>query len=111
MTDLDAKIPDVKKEAAKATPGPWRVIALGASVRIVANGVAVAQIQHNKFVQNNRTEANARLIAAAPDMLALLQSFVTYQVDYMTRNHLGDPERQHNIKWARQLFAQIKGEA
>lgn len=34
---------------------------------------------------------------------ALVGSFVLEEIDYMTRNNLGDPEKQHNVKWARQL--------
>lgn len=53
--------------------------------------------------------ANARLIAAAPDLLAALQAIVDENVDYMTINHLGDPEQQHNIKLARAAIAKATG--
>lgn len=31
----------------------------------------------------------------------LVRSFVLETIDYATRNNLGDPEKQHNVKWAR----------
>lgn len=37
--------------------------------------------------------------------LECLSAFVTETVDYMTRNKLGDPEMQHNVKWARSIIA------
>ena len=32
------------------------------------------------------------------------------EVEYMTINKLGDPEQQHNIKWARKVMAKARGE-
>jgi hypothetical protein len=34
-----------------------------------------------------------------------LQAMVDEQVEYMTINHLGDPEKQHNIRRARVVLA------
>ena len=33
----------------------------------------------------------------------LVSSFVAETIDYANRNNLGDPEKQHNVKWARKL--------
>jgi hypothetical protein len=54
----------------KRTPGPWRV-ARGRAVYSVEDGegFAVAQMWSDPAIQ----EANARLIAAAPDMLEALR--------------------------------------
>lgn len=38
-----------------------------------------------------------------------LKAFVAETVDYMTRNKLGDPERQHNVRWARSIIAKTEG--
>lgn len=43
-----------------------------------------------------------------PELLACLEGFITETVDYMTINNLGDPERQHNVKWARRIIAKAK---
>lgn len=97
----------------KHTRGPWATHLVD-SCTVTAkydSQIMIACMVGSYDVDHETMEANARLIAAAPDLLELVQSFVTDQVDYMTRNKLGDPEQQHNIKWARRLFAQIKGEA
>jgi hypothetical protein len=33
----------------------------------------------------------------------LARAFMLAEIDTMTRNNLGDPEKQHNVKWARSL--------
>lgn len=38
------------------------------------------------------------------DMRRLLREFVNETVDYMALNNLGDPEKQHNVKWARRVL-------
>lgn len=53
--------------------------------------------------------ANARLIASAPNLLECLKAFVVGEVAYMTINNLGDPEQQHNVKWARSIIARAEG--
>jgi hypothetical protein len=34
----------------------------------------------------------------------LIQAFVEENSEYMEINQLGDPEKQHNIKWARKVL-------
>lgn len=46
--------------------------------------------------------------AVARELAETLQSMVDEQVEYMTINNLGDPERQHNIKRARAALAAIR---
>lgn len=61
----------------KFTPGPWRILtdpetAVGTTKRIVAFG------PHREVVSSAYvTEANARLIAAAPELLAVVQHAAT----------------------------------
>lgn len=58
----------------KNTPGPWSVdrYSTGNSRRIVVNGTSgmVADLDWNSHAEN---DANARLIAAAPELLNMLQ--------------------------------------
>jgi hypothetical protein len=80
-----------------------------------SNGRSIASVTFfslgKAFAQHDReSEANARLIAAAPALLEALQAMVDEQVEYMTINHLGDPEKQHNIKRARAAIALAQGE-
>lgn len=35
----------------------------------------------------------------------IIQAFIDQEVDYMTRNLLGDPEKQHNVIWGRRWLA------
>ena len=35
----------------------------------------------------------------------IIEAFVEQEVDYMTSNYLGDPEKQHNVKRARAWLA------
>lgn len=98
----------------KHTPGPW-----------VANdqhsGSEIWRIESDGGVYANDgyiiaslfgpdAKANARLMAAAPELLDLVRDMVAEVVDYATINNLGDPEKQHNVKWARALIAKATGE-
>lgn len=53
------------------TPGPWETGKLGHNVQ-GANGRLVAATMFVQFGNNSEDVANARLIAAAPDLLAAL---------------------------------------
>lgn len=57
-------------------------------------------------------ETSARvgpMLAAALAMREALEMLVEEKVDYMTINHLGDPETQHTVKAARAALAQSEG--
>lgn len=56
---------------AKHTPGPWAVV--GANIEQIEEGVEIATVSEYRTM-TPRQAANARLIAAAPDLLAALQS-------------------------------------
>lgn len=43
------------------------------------------------------------LTAERDELHQLVEEFVIAECDYMRRNKLGDPEKQHNVKWARRL--------
>ena len=69
----------------KRTPGPWRFEPAGKRLRVVgARGVWLATAEYAPAhdvepgdVDRAQAEANARLIAAAPDLLAALQAMLT----------------------------------
>lgn len=42
---------------------------------------------------------------ATDELADTLQDMVNSEVEYMTRNHLGDPEKQHNVIRARAALA------
>ncbi len=56
------------------TPGPWRVV--GAAIVSDSEGVADVRFHRANTTPIPTAMANARLIAAAPDMLQALQSAV-----------------------------------
>ena len=91
------------------TPGPWKA---KADDLVPERGAVYVEgplgwdeqsiCETHRFADDVETnEANARLCAAAPDLLEALKAFVIETVDYMTINKLGDPEQQHNVKLAR----------
>ena len=68
----------MKNENAQFTPGPWRAIAWGQTISIDSNMVTgIARINpwgnHNAGIPFANDTANARLIAAAPDLLLTLE--------------------------------------
>lgn len=100
---------------AKHTPGPWAYVPmLTASENHKGYFVRAANPARGFWalatVQPGDTDgalglANARLIAAAPDLLAALVVLVEEKADYMRRN----PEREHAIKMARAAIAMATG--
>lgn len=67
----------------KHTPGPWdRIIADGYTVRHPQIYSDTGPIANATFLGNNRLDelnANARLIAAAPDLLEALEALLDYE--------------------------------
>ena len=98
------------------TPGPWSVdpdnregmewnnhivAAPGIRVCFMANGGSDEAAQA-------RCEANARLIAAAPDLVAMLRE-VTDAADAVARDNFMWPECELAVRRARALLAKIEG--
>lgn len=85
------------------TPGPWRVADLrhqqNGQLRIHNSGCASA----NALARNSQAESNARLIAAAPDLLALLQE----ADDLLPRVSEDDPIASALADWMRKARAAI----
>jgi hypothetical protein len=57
----------------KHTPGPWGDVH---GIIQATNNYIIARIDAPVHLHNEITEANARLIAAAPDMLAALKEII-----------------------------------
>ena len=97
------------------TPGPWDGYVgkhSGSPSALIAHSesmVVVARLFPFE-VDEPTMNANARLIAAAPDLLEALEAMVAQECDYMKINNLGDPEEQHNIMLSRIVIAKAKGE-
>lgn len=88
MKDHESKsqdVPAMRSGEAAHTPGPWRVAQINATDKPWA---VIGQGPHGDEIVAGylRTEADARLIAAAPDMLAALQVLLasaSYSTDAM----------------------------
>ena len=67
----------------KHTPGPWTVGGKYAfkSVLLNARGESIASGGNNRAVQGPELEASLRLASAAPELLSLLEDWLTSFVD------------------------------
>ena len=59
--------------ASKHTPGPWRVSGHRLAVFTKLNGINVVVADCDRTLGYSESEANARLIASAPDLLEALK--------------------------------------
>lgn len=90
------------------TLGSWRVPIDQPMLVRNANGLCIADCSGLSFGADTKV-ANARLISASPDLYEALAEMVEEKADYMVRNNLGDPEREHTIKLARAALAKARG--
>lgn len=97
--------------SANHTPGPWVYIGNG---DIVARSEKYCggekDIASVFLTANDEDEANARLIAAAPDLLEALNLGYTQTMDYIQRNHLSGSENNQWLVLARAAIAKATGE-
>lgn len=95
------------------TPGPWRVWReVGLEIFPDCSGTRIALVTNEangpKGITPAMGEANARLIAAAPDLLAALKAFVDDVTDADHSAH--DWSEQVVLKRARAAIAKATGE-
>ena len=97
----------------KHTPGPWK-LKLGKGIQytyLVADkkGQDIANWAHYPNATKAQTKANARLIAAAPDLLEALMGLLADITEYQTLNNLGG-EDNHWQAIARAAIVKATGE-
>jgi hypothetical protein len=93
--------------SAKHTPGPWSIYSItfkGYHQIAGAQGGRVCQV----LPFEDEYKANARLIAAAPELLAAIHVLLR---DYTAVHDIGDLEMQPAIYQARAAIAKATGEA
>jgi hypothetical protein len=90
----------------KPTPGPWKARYNGSCWQIDAEYDAVATTQ---FCHAPAGEANALLIAAAPELYDALQLLHDNIAEYAKINNLGG-FNNHDMKFARAALAKARGE-
>ena len=95
-------------ETARHTPGPWRAMPDGAIQKDAAMPTGAAVIAYTRHADEKTMRANARLIAAAPDLLAalrlLLDGLQTYAPEFLH----GLPKADY-IRAARAAIAKAEG--
>lgn len=94
----------------KHTPGPWHVNSSGAEI-VEDRGIVIAEV-FDRGTETPRPQANARLIAAAPDMLRALQDFVgmSSSLEHGVRNQpYTDDSAKFVIENARSAIAKATG--
>jgi hypothetical protein len=85
------------------TPGPWIVSPRGGVVLAKADECGCIATMHKHPLSNNsEQEANARLIAAAPELLEALKAF-------LTEDSAGFPASNMQVDWqARAVIAKVE---
>ena len=101
---------------AKHTPGPWRIDDEQRDFRILADGAAAPVAFISRLYREDLPPAlaNARLIAAAPDLLAALENLAASMDAGTAKILILDDEayggwRHGNIDSARAAIARAKG--
>ena len=90
----------------KHSPGPWHVH-MGHLIKCEV-GLVIADVEKNpSHILKEARIANARLIAAAPDMLALLSDLTTA----WDASRLGDGGHHAMIRRAHAIIARVEGNA
>ena len=102
---------------AKHTKGPWCVDAghrgTAWNIDTADDQIAIALAQQlvGDDLHQTKRAANARLIAAAPDLLEALEVLYNETADYITINHLGDIHHNQSMRAARNAIAKARGES
>lgn len=98
---------------AEHTPGPWKIAPWPKArgyVISVCKGLPQKPVAQAHGQQDPaEREANARLIAAAPDLLAALEHVTELLVDTWSDAMDGDPEKEVAVADARAALAAAKG--
>ena len=97
------------------TPGPWTVEHYGDGDSLVLHSDGNTRVCFMATPGSSprvfpTIEANARLIAAAPDLYEALTAMEAEKADYMRLNNLGDPAKEHTNKMARAAIAKADGQ-
>jgi len=100
----------------KHTPGPWKIDTSYATMLVIGSegGVSIAEVDCAMSMMDFETridpieeeQANANLIAAAPELLNIAERLLTYYEPSETR-----PEAIFKLDTAREVIAKAKGES
>lgn len=96
------------------TAGPWRIHRHAATAVEGSNGMVVANCggwsttERDGAEVMSEQEANAKLVAAAPELLDALRMLYEETADYIRINNLGDVHHNHSMQSARDAIAKAK---
>ncbi len=90
------------------TPGPWAYRMdsrnIGGPCDNSGRYVTIGSISESLFISDEEHEANTRLIAAAPDLLAALEGL-------LRDNYLADPINNERMREARAAITKARGQS
>ena len=99
---------EAKEKHATFTPGPWKVSSHQTQIHSERYGL-VAALQ--RFTEKSTTHANARLIAAAPELLEqckLFEKVLTYYYGTVTNTAISATANENRDK-LREILAKVEG--
>jgi hypothetical protein len=88
-------------KTAHAAPGPWLVVIDEPDCVSTAGKKSLIDLRDDEFIDCN-TDSNARLIAAAPELLEALEKLIAW-------DETGDPRSEVCFSLARAAIAKAKG--
>jgi hypothetical protein len=94
----------------KHTPGPWEVDsnAQGELLVMSRDGAAIAVVPVGAYGRSERSQPNARLIAAAPELLEALRH-VMQALDLVTPGRAADSPAARSLRVATAAIAKAEG--
>lgn len=110
MGDADAVGGSVHAEpnGPRPTPGPWAYVPRPGGYSITGDGGRVVLCDDEQYYPTAPPERDARLIAAAPDLLAALEAIIYASdgcVGHRACNHSVEPWRQARVAIAKAVGA------
>ena len=94
----------------KHTPGPWRLIKSGSSINIYSdtdtNTARICTEAYNAPESKEEQIANARLVAAAPEMFAVLHRLIFV---FDKRKNFAYENFEDTVNMAREAIAKAEG--
>ena len=96
------------------TPGPWRVMTISPEIKVNPTAEFMpfgsCGCCDGVWINGDNPEANAHLIAAAPDLYTALLELYQDTASYIEQNDLGEVHHGHSMKLARAALKSARGE-
>lgn len=96
--------PPLRADSTKHTPGPWTIIGVDG----FASGIWGPDAEDVVPDGSSMRQADARLIAAAPDLLEALEDFVAFYEEFLGRDS-EDLQKTRQYHGAKAAIAKARG--